>query len=73
MAASTEKSSAVVSTSDREIVVTRVFDAPRELVWEAFTDPAQVVLWWGPKGFSTTIHEMDLRPGGVWRHTMHGP
>ncbi|HET9183445.1 MAG TPA: SRPBCC family protein [Candidatus Angelobacter sp.] len=73
MAASTEKSSAVVSTSEREIVVTRVFDAPRELVWEAFTDPAQVVLWWGPKGFSTTIHEMDLRPGGVWRHTMHGP
>lgn len=73
MAVSTEKSSAVVSMSDREIVVTRVFDAPRELVWEAFTDAAQVVLWWGPKGFTTTIHEMDVRPGGVWRHTMHGP
>jgi uncharacterized protein YndB with AHSA1/START domain len=61
------------NASDREIVISRVFDAPRELVWNAWTDPQQVVQWWGPKGFTTTIHEMDLRPGGVWRHTMHGP
>src|SRR5712692_4415203 len=60
-------------TSDREIVLTRVFDAPRELVWDAWTDPQQVVEWWGPRGFTTTIHEMDVRPGGIWRHTMHGP
>jgi uncharacterized protein YndB with AHSA1/START domain len=60
-------------TSDREVIFTRVFDAPRELVWEAFTDPQQVVKWWGPKGFTTTNHEMDVRPGGIWRHTMHGP
>jgi len=60
-------------TSDREIVLTRVFDAPRELVWDAWTDPQQLVQWWGPKGFTTTIHEMDVRPGGTWRHTMHGP
>jgi uncharacterized protein YndB with AHSA1/START domain len=58
---------------DREIVITRVFDAPRELVWNAWTDPKQVVQWWGPRGFTTTIHKMDVRPGGVWRHTMHGP
>src|SRR3954471_663109 len=60
-------------SSDREIVISRLFDAPRELVWAAWTDPQQVVQWWGPKGFTTTIHEMDVRPGGVMRHTMHGP
>ena len=63
----------VEDTSGREIVITRVFDAPRDLVWEAWTDPKQVVQWWGPQGFTTTIHEMDVRPGGVWRHTMRGP
>ncbi|HEV8575252.1 MAG TPA: SRPBCC family protein [Dehalococcoidia bacterium] len=60
-------------TSDREITVTRVLDAPCELVFEAWTDPEQVVQWWGPFGFTTTIHEMDVRPGGVWRFIMHGP
>jgi uncharacterized protein YndB with AHSA1/START domain len=59
--------------ADREIVITRVFDAPRELIWNAWTDPKQVVQWWGPRGFTTTIHEMDVRPGGVWKQTMHGP
>lgn len=59
--------------SDREIVLSRVFAAPRELVWQAMTDAKQVVHWWGPRGFTTTIKEMDFRVGGVWRHTMHGP
>jgi uncharacterized protein YndB with AHSA1/START domain len=68
-----ERNNPVSATADREIVASRLLDAPRELVWEAFTDPAQVVQWWGPRGFTTTIHEMDVRPGGVWRHTMHGP
>jgi uncharacterized protein YndB with AHSA1/START domain len=63
----------VEDIKDREIVVSRVFDAPRELVWDAWTKPENVARWWGPKGFTTTIHEMDVRPGGVWRHTMHGP
>jgi uncharacterized protein YndB with AHSA1/START domain len=54
-------------------LLTRVFDAPRELVFEAFTRPEHVVNWWGPNGFTITIHEMDVRPGGVWRLTMHGP
>jgi uncharacterized protein YndB with AHSA1/START domain len=62
-----------VDSSARELVATRVLDAPRETVWNAWTDPEHVAKWWGPTGFTTTIHEMDVRPGGVWRHTMHGP
>ena len=58
---------------ERDIVVSRWFDAPRRQVWDAWTDPARIVLWWGPHGFTTTVHEMDVRPGGAWRHTMHGP
>jgi uncharacterized protein YndB with AHSA1/START domain len=59
--------------SDREILSTRTFDAPRERVFEAFSDPARLARWWGPKGFTSTIHEFDLRPGGTWRFVMHGP
>lgn len=61
------------TTEEREILLTRVFDAPRELVWEAWTNPARVANWWGPNGFTTTIEKMDVRPGGVWKHVMHGP
>jgi uncharacterized protein YndB with AHSA1/START domain len=61
------------ATAEREIVISRVFDAPRELVWKAWTEPAQVVQWWGPRGFTNTMLEMDVRPGGAWRHVMHGP
>jgi uncharacterized protein YndB with AHSA1/START domain len=68
-----KKESLTENTSDREIVITRVYDAPREAVWDAWTDPQQVAQWWGPKGFTTTIHEMEFRPGGTWRLTMHGP
>jgi uncharacterized protein YndB with AHSA1/START domain len=57
----------------RTITAMRGFDAPRRLVWEAMTNPKQVVRWWGPRGFSTTVHEMDVRPGGRWSLTMHGP
>jgi uncharacterized protein YndB with AHSA1/START domain len=63
----------VTNTSDREIVISRVVDAPRELVWQAWTDPQHVVKWWGPRGFSTTIKKMDFRVGGVWEHVMRGP
>ena len=63
----------MTNTADREIVSARVFDAPRELVWKAWVDPKHVAQWWGPKGFTNTIHEMDVRPGGVWRFAMHGP
>jgi uncharacterized protein YndB with AHSA1/START domain len=61
------------STADREIVLSRLLDAPRELVFAAWTDPKQVVQWWGPTGFTTTNHEMSVTPGGVWRFVMHGP
>jgi uncharacterized protein YndB with AHSA1/START domain len=57
----------------RSIITTRVFDAPRELVFEAWTDPKHLVQWWGPTGFTTTTRAIDLRPGGVWRFVMHGP
>jgi uncharacterized protein YndB with AHSA1/START domain len=67
------RNSDAASTADREIVITRTFDAPRELVWEAMTNPKHVVNWWGPNGFSTTIEKMDFKVGGVWKHVMHGP
>jgi len=60
-------------TADREIVISREFAAPRELVWEAMTNPKHVVNWWGPRGFSMTIETMDVRVGGAWKHVMHGP
>jgi uncharacterized protein YndB with AHSA1/START domain len=60
-------------TSDREIVVSRVFDAPRTLVFKAWTDPQHLAHWWGPNSFSITTHEMEFKPGGVWRFVMHGP
>jgi len=62
-----------MSLEDREIVTTRVFDAPRELVFKAWTDPRHLVHWWGPKGFTNTFHECDPRTGGRWRYVMHGP
>ena len=59
--------------SDREIVLTRVVDAPRALVWKIWTDPEHVPAWWGPTGFTTRTQEMDVRPGGRWRFVMRGP
>ena len=59
--------------SELEIVSVRTFDAPRERVFEAFSDPARLSRWWGPKGFTNTFEEFDLRPGGRWRFLMHGP
>ncbi len=61
------------SAPSREIVLSRDFDAPRELVWEAMTSPEHVVHWWGPQGFRTEIEVMEVRPGGAWIHTMVGP
>jgi uncharacterized protein YndB with AHSA1/START domain len=61
------------ATADREIVISRVFDAPRELVFDAWTNPERVGKWWGPKGFTTTTHSIDIRPGGEWLFVMHGP
>lgn len=56
-----------------EIYITRIYDAPVKMVWDAWTDPQQVAQWWGPRGFTITTHSKDLRPGGSWVYTMHGP
>jgi uncharacterized protein YndB with AHSA1/START domain len=57
----------------REIVMSRLFDAPRELVFSAFKDSKHITNWWGPNGFTTTTYQMDFREGGLWHFTMHGP
>ncbi len=57
----------------REIVITRVFDAPRELVFAAWTDPRHVTEWWGPQGYTSYVCEIDLRVGGIFRLQMRGP
>jgi len=63
-----------VSAADRPvIIITRDFDAPRELVWKAITDPKQVAVWYGGPGFTNPVCEMDLRPGGAWHHVMQAP
>ena len=61
------------STSDRELLLTREFQAPRELVWDAWTNPKHLVHWWGPPGTTYTIHEMNVKAGGIWRFIMHVP
>lgn len=60
-------------SSSNEIRLTRVYDAPVRAVWDAWTIPEQVEKWWGPRGFTLTTHSKDLRAGGHWRYTMHGP
>jgi uncharacterized protein YndB with AHSA1/START domain len=60
-------------TSDRELLMTRLLDAPVELVWEVWTQPEHIALWWGPDGFTNTIQTMDVQSGGEWNLVMHGP
>lgn len=59
--------------ADRELTITRVIDAPRPLVFKAWTDPEQIARWWGPKGFTTVDYEMDIQPGGAYRFRMRSP
>ena len=70
--------SRIISRSTRQaadltLVITRVFDAPRSLVFQAWTEPERVMRWWGPKGFTTPVCKIDLRPGGVFRNCMRSP
>jgi uncharacterized protein YndB with AHSA1/START domain len=58
---------------NNEIISTRVFDFPRKLVYKAWTQPQHLAVWWGPNGFTNTIHQYDLWVGGHWKLTMHGP
>jgi uncharacterized protein YndB with AHSA1/START domain len=59
--------------ADRRLSLVREFNAPRPLVWKAFTDPYHLSQWWGPKGFTNPVCELDLRVGGRWHHEMQGP
>ena len=67
MAEQTKTTSKLSLPSDREIVGSRIMDAPPELVFKAYTDPDLIPRWWGPRRYATTVDKMDLRPGGVWR------
>lgn len=62
-----------MNNKDREIRITREFDAPRELIFDAWTEPDKIGRWWGPNGFTTTTREMSFKIGGNWIFTMHGP
>lgn len=59
--------------ANRELLIERLLDAPRELVWRVWTDSQHIALWWGPQGFTNTVSELDVRPGGLWRYVMHAP
>jgi uncharacterized protein YndB with AHSA1/START domain len=61
------------TTAERELVITRVFDAPRRLVFRMWTDPKHVAQWWGPNGFTNPVCDMDPRPGGAIRIVMRAP
>ncbi len=61
------------ATADREIVISQVIDAARELVFEAFTEVRHLSRWWGPEGFTTTTQSFEFRVGGEWEFVMHGP
>jgi uncharacterized protein YndB with AHSA1/START domain len=63
---------AVTKNKPNEINILRVYDAPVKMVWDAWTTD-QVGHWWGPRGFTITTHSKDIRPGGMWHYTMHGP
>jgi len=61
------------STTDQEIVITRIFAAPRQLVWQAWTDPGHLAQWWGPRNFTNPVCQLDVRPGGAIHIVMRAP
>ena len=73
MAGAGQETRAEPATADREIVISRVISAPRELVFEAFTEVRHLSRWWGPDGFTTTTRAFEFRVGGAWDFVMHGP
>src|SRR5687767_4190789 len=62
------KLNVIAEPGKQEIILTRNFDAPRELVFKAFIDPKLVERWWGPRGLTTTVDQMDVKKGGIWRY-----
>lgn len=69
----TTRASVSVDPTERELTITRIFDAPRQLVFKAWTDPDQVARWWGPQGYITISYDMDIRPDGAFRICMRSP
>lgn len=63
----------MTSDNNREIYSSRILNTPIEIVYDAFANPQRLKNWWGPNGFTNTFHEFDLKPGGKWILTMHGP
>jgi uncharacterized protein YndB with AHSA1/START domain len=61
------------ATAQRELLITRIFDAPRQLVFKAWTEPEHLARWWGPAGFSIISFNGEVRSGGAWRRTMRSP
>lgn len=59
--------------TNNELSITRTLNAPIELVWKVWTEPEHIAKWWGPNGFTNTIYKMEVKPGGIWDFTMHGP
>ncbi|MFN8256223.1 MAG: SRPBCC family protein [Bacteroidales bacterium] len=62
-----------ITIGEKDMCIEEVLNAPLDLVWKAWSHPEHIALWWGPNGFTNTIHKMDLKPGGDWLLTMHGP
>ena len=69
----TSQNNPPVKSTDPVFVIARTFDAPRELVWEAWTNPQHVANWWGPRFFDNSICDLDVRQGGAYRIVMRGP
>lgn len=65
--------SATIPTANHELAISRLINAPCELVWEAWTNPEHIRHWWGPEGFTSSISKMEVSPGGEWEFIMHGP
>lgn len=73
MAPSNPKPSHAAAATSEEFVISRTFDARRDLMWRVWTEPAHLNQWWGPKGLTTVCHQNDLRPGGVFHYSMQAP
>jgi uncharacterized protein YndB with AHSA1/START domain len=68
-----DENALTAAADESTFVITRTFDAPRDLAWKAFTEPDRMKHWWGPKGFRVVAAKMDLRPGGIYHYGLRAP